>query len=122
MISGPRKGLPPESVRAVRAAFPGVRAIGLELSTGRAQVSLNVHDPVSLPLSRVVGAARGLAAEEDASIVEAELVGLIPEKALDGYPEDLPIRDFDPALRVIERRLDRSDRRSSPGRVLRRSG
>lgn len=89
------------------AGLPGVRAIGLELSTGRAQVSLNVHEPVSLPLARVVGTARGLAAEAGAAIAAAELVGLIPEKALDGYPEDLPIRDFDPALRVIERRLER---------------
>ena len=86
-------------------AVPGVRAIGLELSTGRAQVSLNVHDPASLPLARVVAVARELAAGTGAAIAAAELVGLVPEKALDGYPADLPIRDFDPELRVIERRL-----------------
>ena len=89
-----------------RSGLPGVRAIGLVLSTGRAQVSVNVHDPISLPLVRVVDAAREVAAEAGAEVVAAELVGMIPERALEGYPEDLPIRDFDPALRVIERRLE----------------
>ncbi len=32
----------------------GVRAIGLELSSGRTQVSTNVHDPLAVPLARVV--------------------------------------------------------------------
>ncbi|MBK5111726.1 MAG: glutamate formiminotransferase [Thermoleophilia bacterium] len=87
------------------SALPGVRAIGLMLSTGRAQVSANVHDPLTVPLARVVEAVRGPAEEAGTRVVAAELVGLVPERALEGYPEDMPIRDFDPALRVIERRL-----------------
>ncbi|MFA9400733.1 MAG: glutamate formiminotransferase [Acidobacteriota bacterium] len=89
-----------------RSGLPGVRAIGLVLSTGRAQVSVNVHDPISLPLVRVVDSVRERAAEAGAEVAAAELVGMVPERALEGYPEDLPIRDFDPALRVIERRLE----------------
>ena len=33
------------------------------------------------------------------------LVGLIPEAAMAGYPQSVPIRDFDPAFHIIERRL-----------------
>jgi len=93
------------AVREAGGGLPGVRAIGLVLSTGRAQVSMNIHDPLSLPLARVVEAVREQAAVHGAAPVEAELVGLIPEAALTGYPADVPIRDFDPAFHVIERRV-----------------
>jgi uncharacterized membrane protein YfcA len=49
--------------------------------------------------------ATWLAAPLGARPVEAELVGLIPAAALVDYPADVPIRGFDPALHVIERRL-----------------
>jgi glutamate formiminotransferase len=83
----------------------GVRAIGLLLSSGRAQVSTNVHDPLSVPLAEVVERIRQLAAPLGARPVEAELVGLIPQDALQGYPADVPMRGFDPARHVIEARL-----------------
>ncbi|HET9163070.1 MAG TPA: hypothetical protein VFN89_06475 [Solirubrobacterales bacterium] len=101
-----------ELARAVAAGLresgggpAGVRAIGLLLSSGRAQVSINVHDPVGVPLGTVVERTRELAAPLGARPVEAELIGLIPAAALVGYPEDVPIRDFDPRLRTIEARL-----------------
>lgn len=84
---------------------PGVRAIGLLLSSGRAQVSTNVHDPLAVPLGEVVERVRELAAPLDARPVEAELVGLIPQAALAGYPEDVPMRGFDPQRHTIEARL-----------------
>ena len=83
----------------------GVRAVGLLLSSGRVQVSTNIHDPVATPLGAVVERIRSLAAPLGARPVEAELVGLIPTAALVDYPADVPIRDFDPELRTIERRL-----------------
>lgn len=83
----------------------GVRAIGLLLSSGRTQVSTNVHDPLVVPLTTIVERIRALAAPLGARPVEAELVGLIPEAALAGYPDDVPIRGFDPAAQTIERRL-----------------
>lgn len=85
--------------------IPGVRALGLVLSTGRAQVSTNVHDPIATPLCEVVEAVQEEAALRGTAVVEAELIGLIPEAAMVDYPEDVPIRDFDPAFHVIERRL-----------------
>lgn len=83
----------------------GVRAIGLLLSSGRAQVSTNVHDPLTVPLGAVVERVRELAAPLGARPLEAELVGLIPAAALRDYPEEVPVRGFDPELHVIERRL-----------------
>jgi glutamate formiminotransferase len=83
----------------------GVRAIGLLLAGGRAQVSTNVHDPLAVPLGAVVERVRELAAPLGARPLEAELVGLVPAAALAGYPGDVPMRGFDPELHVIERRL-----------------
>lgn len=101
-----------EVARAVAAGLreagggpTGVRAIGLLLSNGRAQVSTNVHDPLAVPLGEVVERVRALAAPLGARPLEAELVGLIPQAALADYPGDVPIRGFDPRRQVIERRL-----------------
>lgn len=92
-------------LRESGGGLAGVRAIGLPLASGRTQVSTNVHDPVSTPLGVVVERVRELAAPLGARPVEAELVGLIPAAALAGYPEDVPIREFDPGRQTIERRL-----------------
>ena len=76
----------------------GVRAIGLYLpARGRAQVSLNVHDPHAVPLAELVARVR-----ERAPVAEAELVGLAPRAAFDGFPEDVPLRGFDPERHLIE--------------------
>ena len=72
------------------------------------QVSTNVHDPIEVPLGSVIERITELAAPAGAKPFEAELVGLIPEAALAGYPEDVPIRGFDPDRRVIERLLPTS--------------
>lgn len=102
----------PEVARAVAAGLreaggglSGVRAIGLLLSSGRGQVSTNVHDPLSVPLGTVVERVRELAAPLGARPLEAELVGLVPAAALRDYPPDVPMRGFDPERHVIERRL-----------------
>jgi glutamate formiminotransferase / 5-formyltetrahydrofolate cyclo-ligase len=101
-----------ELARAVAAGLresggglPGVRALGLALSSGRTQVSTNVHDPLAVPLGAVVERVRELAAPLGARPLEGELVGLTPAAALAGYPEDVPMRGFDPERHVIERRL-----------------
>jgi glutamate formiminotransferase len=101
-----------EVARAVAAGLresggglAGVRALGLSLSSGRTQVSTNVHDPFAVPLGEVVERVRSLAEPLGARPVEAEIVGLVPRGALVGFPGDLPIRDFNPAERTIESRL-----------------
>lgn len=101
-----------EIARAVAAGLreagggpPGVRAIGLPLSSGRAQVSTNVHDPLAVSLGEIVERVRRLAAPLGARPLEAELVGLIPRASLAGYPADVPMRGFDPHRHTIEARL-----------------
>jgi glutamate formiminotransferase len=97
-----------ERLRESGGGLPGVRALGLPREDGRAQVSINVHDGAAVPLAKVVERVRELAAEHGARPVEAELVGLVSEAAMEGYPDDPPIRGFDPAEHVIERILGRS--------------
>lgn len=80
--------------------LPGLKAIGIELRGGVAQVSMNVERPFELSLAEVVRAVAG-----HAPIADAELVGLAPSMALEGFPEDLPWRAFDPARQVIEKAL-----------------
>jgi glutamate formiminotransferase / 5-formyltetrahydrofolate cyclo-ligase len=92
-------------LREAGGGLAGVRAIGLLLGSGRAQVSTNVHDPLAVPLGEVVERVRELAAPLGARPLEAELVGLIPRAALAGYPADVPMRGFDPQRHTIEARL-----------------
>jgi glutamate formiminotransferase/glutamate formiminotransferase/formiminotetrahydrofolate cyclodeaminase len=80
--------------------MPGLRAIGVALSDGLAQVSMNVERPLEVPLAAVVERVRAFV-----PVASAELVGLAPLAALAGFPEDLPMPGFDPARHVIENAL-----------------
>jgi glutamate formiminotransferase len=93
------------ALRESGGGLPGVRALGLPLSGGRTQVSTNVQDPAAVPLGTVISEVRRLAARHDAAPVSAELVGLVPEAALRGYPEEIPLSGFNPDKHVIERRM-----------------
>ncbi len=95
-------------LRESGGGLPGVRAIGLLLSGSRAQVSTNIHDPLGVPLATVAARIGELAVAEGAAPAEAEIVGLVPAATLEGFPPDLPIRGFDPAEGVIERRVPAS--------------
>ena len=85
-------------LRESGGGFPGVRAIGLYLADrARAQVSTNVHDPDAVPLREIVAYVA-----ERAEIAEAELIGLAPRAAFEGFPEDVPLRGFDPERHILE--------------------
>ncbi|HZL48396.1 MAG TPA: hypothetical protein VFC30_05210 [Solirubrobacteraceae bacterium] len=99
---------PPATVAEARAVaalireggqegLPGLRAIGVGLGGGVAQVSMNVERPYEVSLARVVEAVR-----RHAEVASGELVGLAPRAALEGFPEDLPLPGFDPARHLIE--------------------
>jgi glutamate formiminotransferase len=92
-------------LRESGGGLPGVRAIALELPGGRTQISTNVHDPIAIPLGAVIAEVRRLGERHGTRPVEAELVGLIPEAAMEAYPADVPLAGFDPALHLIERRV-----------------
>jgi glutamate formiminotransferase/glutamate formiminotransferase/formiminotetrahydrofolate cyclodeaminase len=80
--------------------LPGLRAIGVRLGGQVAQVSMNVERPFELPLAEVVKAVA-----RHAEVADAELVGLAPRAALEGFPEDVRLVGFDPARHVIENAL-----------------
>jgi glutamate formiminotransferase len=89
-------------LREAGGGLPGVRALGLPREGERTQVSMNIHDPLAVPLAKVVEELSRLAAKHGARPIEAELVGLVPEAAVEGYPDEPPIRNFDPMRDVIE--------------------
>ncbi|WP_354697494.1 Glutamate formimidoyltransferase [Paraconexibacter sp. AEG42_29] len=70
--------------------LPGLRAIGLTLPArdGVAQVSMNVEDHLAVPLATAVQAVA-----RHARVTGAELVGLAPAAAFDGFPPDVPVRN-----------------------------
>ena len=93
--------------------LPGVRAIGVALRRWpnrgcersecrpvRSQVSFNIERPTEVPLRTVVEAV-----QVHAVLACAELVGLAPAAALEGFPTDLPMPGFDPARHTIEKAL-----------------
>lgn len=92
-----------EISRMLRQGGPrGLRAIGLELVSRDhlAQVSMNVEDPYGTPLAAIVAQVASLA-----PLVAAEIVGLVPQAALEGFPTELEIRGFDPARQIAENAL-----------------
>jgi glutamate formiminotransferase len=79
--------------------LPGVRALGLELRGSVAQVTTNVEDHRAVPLARLLAAV-----ERHAEVSAAELVGVPPAAAFDGWPDRVHVRnrrtleDLGPAL------------------------
>jgi len=77
----------------------GVRTIGLWLDArGVAQVSTNVEDHRAVPLGKLVEAVA-----RHAKPIRAELVGLAPAAAFDGFPDELPVAN----RRTVEDALTR---------------
>jgi glutamate formiminotransferase/glutamate formiminotransferase/formiminotetrahydrofolate cyclodeaminase len=80
--------------------LPGVRAIGMRLGAEVSQVSMNLERPLDVPAAVALQAVR-----RHAEVSGAELVGLAPREALVGFPEDVPLRGFDPRRHLIENAL-----------------
>jgi glutamate formiminotransferase len=93
-------------VRERNGGFPGVRALGLELSrAGLVQVSMNVEDFEAAALHEIVARVEREAAERGAEVVGSELVGLMPAGAVVAAAGSaLRIDGFD-ASKVLELRL-----------------
>jgi glutamate formiminotransferase/glutamate formiminotransferase/formiminotetrahydrofolate cyclodeaminase len=88
---------PPVASTAGASNVPGALA-----NTGEvAQVSMNIERSLDVPLAMVIEAVR-----RHATVSSAELVGLAPRAALEGFPEDLPLPGFDPARHLIENALE----------------
>jgi glutamate formiminotransferase len=80
--------------------LPAVRAIGVALRGAVAQISMNVERPLEVPLARVIEAVAG-----HAPVASAEIVGLVPSAALEGFPEEVPLPGFDPDRQLLEKAL-----------------
>jgi glutamate formiminotransferase len=93
-------------VRERDGGFPGVRALGLELSgAGRVQVSMNVEDWEASALHEIVARIEAEAGARGLEVAGSELVGLMPAGAAAAAAGTiLRIDGFD-ASRLIETRL-----------------
>jgi glutamate formiminotransferase len=92
-------------IRATSGGLKGVKAIGL-LSHGRAQLSLNIPDFKATPISQVYRSVAALAARHKATVVEGEVIGLIPEAACERESEWMrQLVGFDEQTKVLEHRL-----------------
>ena len=93
-------------VRELGGGFPGVRALGIELSrAGLVQVSMNVEDWEASALHEIVARITDEAEARGAEVVGSELVGLMPAGAAAAAAGAmLGIQGFD-ASRVLEVRL-----------------
>jgi glutamate formiminotransferase len=93
-------------VREDGGGFPGVRALGLELSAaGLVQVSMNVEDHEAAALHEIVARVEAEASKRGAQVAGSELVGLMPAAAAAAAAGAmLRIEGFD-SSRVLELRL-----------------
>ena len=92
-------------LRASSGGMQGVKALGVMVNR-RAQVTINVSDFRLTPMANVHAAVERLAREHGTSIAEGELIGLLPEAAYDQSALWVQqITDFDPELKILERRL-----------------
>ena len=105
---GPDVGLARTIAKEIRAAnggLFGLKAMGV-IANGRAQVSMNITDFLTTPVSKVHAAVSEAARRHGGEIAEGELIGLIPEQAFE--PNAAWVRQtvgFEPEEKVLERRL-----------------
>jgi glutamate formiminotransferase len=100
-----------KKIRTSSGGMPFVKALGLPLAgRGLAQVSMNLTDFERTPLHQVFDAVRHEAAERGVAIAGSEIIGLVPNKALeDAAAHYLRCENFDSGL-VLENRLARARR------------
>ncbi len=96
-----------KDIRQSGGGLAGVKAMGVTAHS-QAQVSMNITDFTRTPVGEVYAAVKEKARRHGAAPVRAELIGLIPEAALERNSEWLRLLvEFDPEEKVLERRLDR---------------
>lgn len=93
-----------KKVRTSSGGLPFVKGAGF-LVDGKAQVSMNLTNFRGTPVARVVDLIREEAAQQGTSIEKSELIGLIPQEALeDAAVWYLQLKDFS-RQQVLERRM-----------------
>jgi glutamate formiminotransferase len=95
-----------KELRASAGGLKGVKALGV-LAHGRAQLTMNITDLQATPVSAVYAQVCRLADRHKTEPVEAEIIGLLPLIAYEQESEWMRLLDgFDPATKVLERRLE----------------
>lgn len=96
-----------KSVRERDGGLARVQAMGFFLDDrGMAQVSMNLLDYNVTSIRTVFDAVKGHADAAGVAIEESELVGLVPDAALDSETAaHIQLRGFDPEQQVVEARL-----------------
>jgi glutamate formiminotransferase / 5-formyltetrahydrofolate cyclo-ligase len=96
-----------KEIRASGGGLKGVKAMGV-LAHGRAQLSMNITDFEAMPIGRVHDRVASLAARHKTAIVEAEVIGLIPEAACERDSTWMrQLVGFDEQGKILECRLMR---------------
>jgi glutamate formiminotransferase len=94
-----------KALRASNGGLTSVKAMGV-LVQGRAQVSLNITDFRVTPVHRAFEAISRMAEGHGTKVVDAELIGLLPEEAYERDSEWVRlIGGFKAEERILERRL-----------------
>lgn len=95
-----------KTVRQSNGGLPHVKAIGVELaSRGMVQVSMNLTDYQVTPVQSAFQAVKTEAEKQGISVAGSELVGLLPQAALEqAGVTSLQLERFDPS-HILERRI-----------------
>jgi glutamate formiminotransferase len=92
-------------IRAASGGLKGVKAMGV-LAHGRAQLSMNITDFDVTPISHVYRTVSHLAMRHKATMVEGEVIGLIPQAACERESEWMrQLVGFDAQTKILEHRL-----------------
>lgn len=93
-------------IRQSGGGLAGVKAMGVS-AQGQAQVSMNITDFQRTPVGDVYAAVKEKARRHSARPVSAELIGLIPDAAVERNSEWVRLlHEFDPDSKILERRLE----------------
>ncbi len=108
-LAAPDAAIAKEIARKIRESSGGfrfVKAMGLHLnSANRAQVSMNLTNFAEIPLDELYETVQREAARLGTSIAESELIGFVPQAAVDKAPEFFRrTRGFDES-KIIENRI-----------------
>jgi glutamate formiminotransferase len=92
-------------IRTSSGGFNHVKAIGVHLDSGIAQVSMNLTNYRETPIVTVFDAVAKEAAVDGVRILESEIVGLVPADALPNDPRKrIKLREGD-LDRILDARL-----------------
>jgi len=92
-------------IKSSSGGVKAVRALGV-LAHGKAQLSINIPDFETTPISQVHLKVTSLASKHKARIAESEIIGLLPEAAYERESDWIrQLIRFDPETKILERRL-----------------